>query len=216
MAMKVKWVLASTAAAAGLAGAIILLDQTIGPNLLKLADWGKLYAQTPAVGIGTTVAQAPSSPQQDTQAPSVPRRTETINYNSWTITCTDTVEKSSKKVCSGVLQVIEQKEKRVMFAWVIGRDNQGVLRTVMQTPTGVLIANGVELKLGKAPIRTIPYTACEPQRCQASMAMDDAMVKDAMASQEAVATIVAIDGRGINFNMPIKGIDKVFAAIGKS
>jgi hypothetical protein len=62
MALKVKWILASTAAAAGLAGGIILLDQTIGPILFKLADWGELSAQTPAVGGGTTVAQAPSSP----------------------------------------------------------------------------------------------------------------------------------------------------------
>ena len=37
--------------------------------------------------------------------------------------------------------------------------------------------------------------------------MDDAMVRDANASPEATATIVAVDGRTINFKMSIKGID---------
>ena len=69
----------------------------------------------------------------------------------------------------------------------------------------------VVLKLGKGPQRTLPYTACESQRCEASMAMDDAMIKDALASHETVLTIVTIDGRDINFKMDIGGIDKVFA-----
>ncbi len=140
---------------------------------------------------------------------------ETISYGAWKVTCQDTVEKASKKKCSGMLEMIEQKQRRVLLAWVIGRDEQGVLRTVIRTPTGVQIQKGVEIKLGKSSVLTLPYTACEPQICQASMPMDDAMVRDAMASEEAVATIVAVDGRGSNFNIPIKGIDKVFASIGK-
>jgi invasion protein IalB len=214
MAKNVKWVLASTAVAAVLAGGIILLDRTIGPNLFNWADWGQAAAQAPA-GKG---AQAPTPPQQGTApaaVPSVPRHTETINYDSWIVSCSEPLDKSSKKICSGVLEAVDQKEKRVVFAWAIGRDGQGALRTIMQTPTGVLITKGVELKLGKAPVRTIPYTACEPQRCQASIAMDDALVKDTIASPEATVTIYLVDGRGINVNMPIKGIDKVYPAIGK-
>jgi hypothetical protein len=45
--------------------------------------------------------------------------------------------------------------------------------------------------------------------------MDDAMVRDATASQEATATIVLVDGRSVNFKMGIKGIDKAFVALGK-
>lgn len=145
----------------------------------------------------------------------MPHRTETINYDSWVVTCSDTIAKGSKKVCTGVLKIIEQKQRRVLFAWLIGRDNKGVLRTVMQTPTGVQIAKGVELKLGKNRAGKIDYTACTPRNCEASIAMNDAMIKEAIASSEAVATIYAINGRAINFKVPLKGIDKVIAAVGK-
>jgi invasion protein IalB len=214
MAKNVKWLLASSAVATALASGIILLDQAIGPNPLNLASWGQANAHPP----GLSVAQATTAPQQATAPaapPSVPRRTETVNYDSWTVSCTEPLDKSVKKACSGVLEAIEEKQKRVVFAWIIARDTHGVLRSVMQTPTGVLIAKGVELKLGKAPARTVPYTACEPQRCQASIAMDDALVKDSIASPEATATIYLVDGRSVNFKMPIKGIDKVYASIGK-
>jgi len=147
--------------------------------------------------------------------PSAPVRTERIVYDSWTVTCTDTVEKTSKKTCSAVLQVIEEKQHQVLLLWVIGRDNQGVLRTVFQSPTGVQIPRGLELKFGTAAARTVPYAACTPQNCESSIAIDDAMVRDARASGEATATIYAIDGRSINFKMGIKGIDKAFAALGK-
>ena len=60
-----------------------------------------------------------------------------------------------------------------------------------------------------------PYAACTPQNCEASTAMDDAMVRDARASSEATATIYAIDGRAINFKIGTKGIDKAFVALGK-
>ena len=125
------------------------------------------------------------------------------------------MDQASKKVCSGTLRVVQDKTRQVLLAWIIGRDNQGALRTVIQTPTGVQIPKGLELTLGKAATRTVPFTACEPQRCEASVVFDDGMVKDAIAASEVKATITAIDGRAINFNLSIKGIDQVFAAIGK-
>lgn len=165
-------------------------------------------AKPPAPPAAAEPAPAPAPP-------SAPQRIETINYGSWTVTCRDTVDKASKKVCSGALQVVQDKTRQVLLAWIIGRDNQGTLRTVIQTPTGVQIPKGLELTLGKAATRTMPYTACEPQRCEASAAFDDGMIKDAIASAEAKAMITAIDGRAITFNLQIKGIDQVFAAIGK-
>lgn len=158
-------------------------------------------------------AQPP--PPSAATTPSAPERMETITYDNWTVSCRDTVDKASKKICSGTLQVIDQKSRQVLMAWLVGRDNRGALRTVIQTPTGVQIPKGLELKLGKATKRTLPFTACEPQRCEASVAIDEGMIKDATAASEVTATIYAVDGRAINFNLMIKGIDQVFAAIGK-
>lgn len=170
-------------------------------------------AQAPPVGQSAQVA--PSAAPAAPAAPSAPVRTERIVYDSWTVTCTDTLEKAAKKTCSAMLQVVEEKQRQVLLVWIIGRDNQGVLRTVIQSPTGVQIPKGLELKFGTTAARTVPYAACTPQNCEASTVMDDAMVRDARGSAEATATIVATDGRAINFKMGIKGIDKAFAALGK-
>jgi invasion protein IalB len=102
----------------------------------------------------------------------------------------------------------------VLFVWIIGRDKNGVLRTVIQTPTGVQIPTGVGLKLGDQPVKTIAYTSCIPQQCEAAADLDAAaMKKEAAISSDAVATIVARNGRGINFKFSIKGIDNVLAAV---
>ena len=131
------------------------------------------------------------------------------------VTCSETVKEVSKKTCSAVLQLVEEKQNQVLLVWVVGRDNQGVLHTVIQSPTGVLIPKVVELKVGNGPVRSLPYTACTPKNCEASVVMDDAMIRDANASPEATANIVAVDGRTINFKMGIKGVDKAVAALGK-
>src|SRR5689334_17831624 len=50
--------------------------------------------------------------------PSAPVRTERIVYDSWTVTCTDTLEKAAKKTCSAALQVIEEKQHQVLMIWL--------------------------------------------------------------------------------------------------
>ena len=205
---------AGAAAMAAIVCGALLADPTFATGFFGAAK--APGSQTaPAQEPATMLAQAPAAQPPAPAAPATPVRTETINYGSWTVTCREAIDKSSKRTCSGVLQMIDQQRRQVLLTWIIARDPQGLLRTVIQAPTGVLVQKGIELKLGKSPMRTVPYLACEPQRCEATMTMDDAMVKDSMASQEAIATIFATDGRGINFTLPITGVDKVFASIGK-
>ena len=213
--MIAKWVVASTAAAAVLAGGVAFWDPTIHSGMLWLAGLEQPQAENSSPSHVTGMRLAKDAKSDHAAMNDVPRRTETITYGAWVVTCSDTVAKGSKKVCTGALKVIEEKQRRVLFAWIVGRDSKGVLRTVMQTPTGVLIQKGVELKLGKEHAIKIDYTACMPQQCQASIVMNQAMVKQAAASSEAVATIYAANGRAINFKMSINGIDKMLASIGR-
>jgi len=153
-------------------------------------------------------AQAPATPQ--------PQRTERVTYDAWTLTCTQTGN-DPKKICSAILQVAEQQNQRVVFAWLIGRTPEGALTTVFRTPTGVQIQKGVELKLGTASSRRANFVICNQQSCEASLTMDDGVVREAVSSVGAngVATLTIADGRQINFTMPLKGIDKVIAAMGR-
>ena len=201
----------------GVAGtaAVLAAVAYAGSDLFGTVGWGvpQTLAQSRPPAAKPS-APPPAQPAQPT-APSVPVRTERTVYDAWTVTCSEPMEKGSKKTCSALFQLVEEKQRNVMLAWIIGRDPQGVLRTVFQVPTGVQIAKGLQLTLGTRPPRMLPYVACRPQQCEASTAMDDAMVRDASASQEAVATIVLADGRSVNFKMGIKGIEQAFLALGK-
>jgi invasion protein IalB len=85
--------------------------------------------------------------------------------------------------------------------------------TFLRTPTGVQIQKGVELKIDNGAVRKLNYILCEPGRCEASTPMDDALVREVTAGTNATATIYATDGRGINFNIPLKGAPRAMAAL---
>lgn len=219
--MKRQLVVPIAACVAAAAAAGLIAATTMGNDVIAAFSIGNESARAATSPTNVVMAQSPKAAQpapaaQPAQpaAPSAPRRTETINYDSWVVTCTDTVEKGSSKACNGILRVIDSKSGQALFAWVIARDNEGALRTVLNTPTGVLVQKGVELKFGSSQPGVVPYVACTPQQCEASIVMVDAMLRDARANEKATATIRAVDGRNINFEMSIKGIDKVLAAVG--
>ena len=174
--------------------------------------------QRPPAAQPAAPAAAPSAPAA---APTAPVRTEQITYDAWTVTCRDPTTAGAKKACSAVLslQVVQQNRRQPLGAWILGKNNDGVLTSVLQTPqiqTGVLIQKGIEFKLGNAAPRKLSYVVCAAQRCEATIQMDAAMVKDALAAANATITIFAANGNDVNFNIPsIKGIDKAIAAIGR-
>jgi invasion protein IalB len=166
---------------------------------------------SPAAPAGTAVA--PSS--------AAPVRTETITYDAWTVSCRDTVDGKSKKICSATLpMVLQQQNQRVTVGgWIIAHNNEGALLSLLQTPqidVGVLIAKGVMLKLGDGRPRQINYVDCNPQRCEATMPMDDVVIREMIAAANGPATITfwKTDGSDITMNIQsIKGIDKAIAAV---
>lgn len=179
-------------------GVPIVSPSQLGP---QLAQAGR-PAPTPAP------APAPAP------APSTPQRTEQTVQDGWVITCVE-MSGQTKKTCSAQMQVKESQQRRTIFVWIIGRTAEGTLTSVFQGPTGVQIPKGIEIKLGSAAPRKANYVICTAQSCEASIAMDEAMVKEAIAAvnANAVAVLTVADGRTVQIPMPLKGIDKVIAAV---
>ena len=156
-------------------------------------------------------AQAPSSPP--TSTPTAPQRSERIVQDAWVINCVQA--SNAKKSCSGVLQVVDQEHRRPVFAWVIGRSAEGVPIFAFQTPPSVQLQKGIDLKLGASAPHRANFVMCNPQVCEAAMPINDTIIREAMAAVDgnAVATVTIINGQVLNFTMPIKGFDKVIAAV---
>jgi invasion protein IalB len=166
---------------------------------------------------------AQSSPPAPAAAPSsaAPVRTETITYDAWTVSCRDTPDGRSKKICSATLpMVVQQQNQRITVGgWIIAHNNEGALLSLLQTPQidiGVLIAKGVALKIGEGRVHQINYVDCNPQRCEATMPMDDTFIRELMAGANGPAAITfwKTDGAEFTINIQsIKGIDKAIAAV---
>jgi len=154
-----------------------------------------------------------SSPGGASIDPAAPVRTETINFGSWILTCRSNVGKESKKVCSAELKMVDKERQATLFTWIIGRNAQGALYSVFQTPTGLELPKGAQLKFDAGSTRTIPFSICESQHCEVSAEMSRAFVDEVKKATEATVIVTAADGRQINFTMPLNGISNVLSEI---
>ncbi len=93
--------------------------------------------------------------------------------------------------------------------------NENQIVNVINTPTGVSISPGVELRLGKAAVRKMPFVSCEQQRCTATMPMDNTLARDINAVTTADVVVYAPNGSGVKFNFPLKGFDTAYAELTK-
>jgi invasion protein IalB len=154
-------------------------------------------------------SKAKAQPKQETPAAG-PVRTETQTFDQWTVTCREAT--GQPKVCSAALRVVQPNQQLVIL-WEIGKGKDGVIRSAMQTPTGVLVQKGVDLQVGTETVGKLDYASCVPQNCEASGALDDALAQKLASAGEVTVTVHAKDGRDIHFKFPVKGIDKAVAAV---
>ncbi len=203
---------------------------------------GSELAQLPQVAPAARPAAPAAKPPREAQAKPAapgaaaptttqgPRRTETTEYDSWVVTCSDTtVSGAPKRSCIAALRVANQN-RRLMLNWEIGLNPEGRWMTAIHVPSGltlrqgdktvasppILIADGVELKFGNGVARRLNYVSCGPRQCLAEAAVDDAFVKEALANANGKASITVHTAGGVApFDLPIKGIDKAIASTRK-
>jgi invasion protein IalB len=122
---------------------------------------------------------------------------------------------NAKRNCTAVQQVFDREGRRAMFAWIVGKTDEGATAAMFQTLPGVALQKGIEFKFENGVPRRAAFVMCNPQACEASMPINDAIVKEAMAAinGNATATVIILNGEAVNFTLPLKGFDKVMAAL---
>jgi invasion protein IalB len=160
-----------------------------------------------------TTGQHTAAVQPVAAAPQVPTRVEILNFENWAVTCNEFADGPKSKRCSALLQIMQQNTNQTVFTWTVGLDDRKQLMAVVQTPTGVVIAPGIEFKIGKLAPLKIPFTSCEPGRCVATMTIDANLLREMATSQTAEATIQGSQGNSVQFNIQMKGFDRAYAAL---
>lgn len=178
-----------------------------------------------AVAAAATKTQAPAqsaqAPAPAAQAPAAtgPVRTEILRFDSWAATCHEFADPARKRTCNAQMQIQVQQQQQqqqtnlgqVALTWTLFINDNKQLVTVLQTPTGVMIAPGIEITLDKAPKRTIPFESCDTGFCTASQVIDNNLMRDLSAATTVQVTVKAMNGNAVNFNFPVKGTDKALS-----
>ena len=173
---------------------------------------------TPAVPSGE-ISRAQFAPQtnsgQAPAAPQVPTRTEILNFENWAVTCNEFADSPKAKRCSALLQILQQNTNQIVFTWTVALDDRKQLVAIMQTPTGVVIPPGVELRVGKLPSQKIPFASCDPGRCIATTTVDANLLREMTTSPTAEAVIQGSQGNTVQFNIQLKGFDRAYAVLSR-
>jgi invasion protein IalB len=167
---------------------------------------------------GAAAAAPAEAPAPATPAEPVAKivRTERLAFDNWTVTCAYSDQAAAKPVCSALTQVAEKSANgpRVIFNWWIG-DQDSKRVSVLSSPTGVMIAPGVEMKIGTGAAKKYGYTQCAPQRCDTMIPMDAAIVAELKKAPTTEVNIVGIGGKNVKLTVTMKGIDQALAALAK-
>lgn len=139
---------------------------------------------------------------------------ETIEaHGGWRVRCP--VPRAAGSRCVAVLRIDQKDTGRSVIAWSVTIGKAGVPVALLETPTGVQLSSGIEIKLGNAPARRIPYLNCLPARCTAVTAMDAAFVKDMIATNQANIKITVANGKNLDLGVPLVGFSEALAAVSK-
>lgn len=159
-------------------------------------------------GEGAPPAQA--APQR------VPVRSETTPFGNWTMTCQEEIPtpgaKGGKKACWGSMKVSDSKSQHVVLVWLIGKDGQGAPTIALQTPTGVMVSDGVDLSFG-GNARKLTYRWCDQTGCEASAPFDAAFARSFAGQKEASVAFHLRDGRQVSVQVSVAGADKLVPAL---
>lgn len=157
---------------------------------------------------GQAAAQAPTPPQ-------IPTRTEILNFENWAVTCNEFADAPRAKRCSALLQILQQNTNQIVFTWTVAMDDHKQLVAIMQTPTGVVIQPGVELRVGKFPPQKIPFASCDSGHCIATATVDASLVREMSTSPTAEAIVQGSQGNTVQFNIQMKGFDRAYAVLSR-
>jgi invasion protein IalB len=141
-------------------------------------------------------------------------RSETMVFGNWTVSCSTPSENGKKRSCSATLQLVEAKSNQAVLTVALGLDEAGKPGGAVITPSGVQIAPGVELMIGKAAPRKYAFVSCE-NRCRANLPVDAAFTRDLSVAETIDVGIINLTGQKVTLQAPVKGFADAWALAGK-
>jgi invasion protein IalB len=142
----------------------------------------------------------------------LPIRTEISRYERWFVTCDEFTEPAPKKICHADLQITKAETGQVILSWAIVPAQGNDLNVLLQVPTGVSIANGIEIFTDDQSVKKFPFVTCEPGRCTGSFPLTVVLAKDLASASVAKVVVISTNGSRVEISQSLKGLDRAAAA----
>ena len=117
--------------------------------------------------------------------------------------------------CSISQQLADAGSNTPIFRWRISKGPDGALIGEWDTPSGVIVGQGIVLDAGWDKPARIPFQACFPEGCQAVAGFDPDAVDRLSKTGKAVVTMFPVDAGsgGVQLVFSVKGLPEALAAL---
>lgn len=172
--------------------------------LQRFADAARL-----ALAAAALVWIAPA--QAQTQSPT--QSAVKSKYEDWELRC-DTPPGAAKEQCALLQSVAADDRPNVSLVVIVLKTADGKSRLLrIIAPLGILLPNGLGLKIDDADIGRAGFVRCLPSGCVAEVIMEDKLIEQMKGGKTATFIIYQTPEEGIGIPLALKGFQQGFEAL---
>ncbi|HMN73887.1 MAG TPA: invasion associated locus B family protein [Rhodoblastus sp.] len=146
----------------------------------------------------------------DAAAPASERRTK---FNDWELRC-ETPPGASKEQCALLQSVAADDKPNINLVVITLKTADGKSRLLrVIAPLGVLLPNGLGLKIDQTDIGRAGFVRCLPTGCVAEVIMDDKLLDQLKTGKTATFIIYQTPEEGVGIPLNLAGFGEGFEAL---
>lgn len=134
-------------------------------------------------------------------------------YGDWEIRC-ETPAGASAEQCAMIQSVVAEDKSNVNLVVIVLKTSDAKSRLLrVIAPLGVLLPNGLGLKVDQTDIGRAGFVKCLPTGCVAEVVMDDKLIDQLKSGRTATFIIHQVPEEGIGLPLTLQGFKEGFAKL---
>ncbi len=163
------------------------------------------YLLVALIGI---LPSATTTAQEDTQKQRPTSLSET--YDSWTVQCANQQQgESMLRVCQMSQKLWQQDTGQRILSFAIGKAEAATKATLV-LPFGLLLSEGVRVKIAENEILGADYRTCLPAGCVAEFELSDEVIGELEGTDVASVVMTAISGQEVVTDVSLEGFSAAY------
>lgn len=134
-------------------------------------------------------------------------------FGDWEIRC-ETPAGASAEQCALIQSVVAEDKSNVNLVVIVLKTSDGKSRLLrVIAPLGVLLPNGLGLKIDQTDIGRAGFVKCLPTGCVAEVVMDDKLIDQMKTGKTATFIIHQVPEEGIGLPLTLQGFKDGYAKL---